>query len=142
MLVNTKKLNEWNQDGFTLNEKAEYQISKLVFGDVIDHVSKGNTKEYDVQLTGGAKIEVKFTNNPKIFIETSYYDGTPSGLMTTQADYYLIVHTGYWKRKIGKIKLIPTETLMELHKSGKCARRVYNPRRASPGSCGFVLDKN
>jgi len=141
LLVNTKKLNEWTDDGFTLNEKAERQLAELVFGDKVDHISEGNTKEYDVQLKDGTKIEIKFTNNPKIFIETNYYDGTPSGLLTTESDYYLIAHTGFWKSKIGKIKLIPTETLIDLYNTNKCKPKSYYPRNDSPGSSGFILEK-
>jgi len=140
MLVNTKKLNVWGQEGFDLTEKAERKITEMVFG-TIDHVTKGNSPGYDVQAMG-LKIEVKFTNSNTIFIETSRFDGTPSGLSVTQADYYLVVHTGYFNKKIGKVKLIKTLDLHNLNKSMVCKEKVYKPwAQGSPGARGFVIDR-
>jgi len=142
MLVNTKQLNVWGQTGFDLTEAAERRITEMVFGNVIDHVSGGRSPEYDVQLKNGKKIEVKFTNSNKIFIETSRYDGTPSGLSLTEADYYLIVHTGFFNRKIGKVKLIPTVRLKALDVAEICETKAYKPwKEGSPGSRGFVIDR-
>jgi len=138
MLVNTKHLNV-GQAGYDLSEKAERKIAEMVFGSV-DHVTKGNQPGYDVQAMG-LKIEVKFTNSNTIFIETSRYDGTPSGLSVTEADYYLVVHTGYFNKKIGKVKLIKTADLHDLNKSMVCPTKSYEPYLGSPGSRGFVINK-
>ena len=141
MLVNTKRLNQWTPEGHALNEKAERGIVELAFGDCVKEVTKGNNPGYDVLLTNGTKIEVKYTNSQAIFIETSRYDGTPSGLSKSTADYYLIVHTGYFNKKIGKVKLIPTQTLRDLSVLGRCITKSFEPYKNSPGSKGFYLNK-
>ncbi len=132
MIVQTNKLNEWTQEGFDLNEQAERRICEMVFRSPIKEVSTGNSPEWDVLLEDGTTIEVKFTDKKDIFIETHYKSGQPSGLNLSTADYYLIVHTGYWNGKIGKVKVIPTQTLRNIEPL--CERKSY-----PSGGSGFLL---
>ena len=139
MIVQTTKLNTGVNSGYKYSELAEQAAADLVFGPCCQ-ITEGFNNKYDFVTPSGKKIEVKFTNNSKIFIEEEYYDGTPSGLSVTEADYYLIFCTGIWKgKKIGKAKLIPVTDLLSIAPS--CKRKSYPASTKSPGARGFILDR-
>lgn len=140
MIIKTSELNKWNTDGFELNSIAERRIVNMTFASPIASVSQGNSPEWDVKLEDGTTIEVKFTDSTKPFIETHYGDGRPSGLSLSTADFYLIVQTGFWgDKKIGKVKVIPTDTLRDI--ADICEKRYYPASHDSPGSRGFILNR-
>ena len=137
MIVETQKLNTGTQEGYNYSEQAEAALGELVFGQGCE-VTTGIDSRYDLLTPNNKKIEIKFTNAKTIFIETSYADGTPSGLAVSEADYYLIVQKGFYQNQdIGKIKLISTDALRNVRYS--CQLTSYPPSYNSPGSCGFRL---
>lgn len=138
MIVDVGKLSSGAKGDFSYSEEAELRLCELVYGKgMVEGVTQGYNADYDVLLTDGTKVEVKFTRSKDIFIEEAYYDGTPSGLSITKADVYLIVHKGYWDGDIGKIKEIPVNVLNAVR--NKCRYKEYQPSRAGPGSKGFIL---
>ena len=142
MIVDVTKLNSGLQEGYDYSEDAEYALCSLVYGEEnIKKITNGYNADYDVLLTNGKKVEVKFTNSHNLFIEESYYNDTPSGLSITEADVYLIVQKGTYRngQEMGKIKEIPVQTLKNV--KHLCRIESYEPYKYSTGSKGFILDK-
>jgi len=142
MLVQPNKLNTGKQSGYNYSEEAEKALMELVFPGTHYTITEGYNPRYDAMLPNGTKIEIKFTNSSKLFVEESYFNGKPSGISLSEADYYLVVQKGFYGNgggEIGKVKLIPTDDLIFVRE--QCITKEYEPSNTSPGSRGFVVDR-
>lgn len=144
MIINPRDLTRMDETGFSLNDYAEQRICEMVFRSPVAEQSKGYSPEWDIKLENGKTVEVKFTSSSDIFIETTYGSGAPSGLQLSEADYYLVVHQGYWAAQggtIGKVKVYRTEDLRAIESA--CVRKkFYNDGSRGSGSEGFLIGKN
>lgn len=99
------------------NDLFEQFIAPVIFpGDTIKFTS-GYAPEYDFEHQGYL-YEIKTTGdqNQQIFIECSRESGKKTGLDTTQADFYVILHRTCTKHKgkvkdVIKVQIIATATL-------------------------------
>lgn len=132
---------------YDYSNEAEEFIGKAIgdkFGLGYCNPTKGYNPAYDFMF-GNKKIEVKFTSNCFPKIEFARGDNRPSGLLLSQADYYLMISPGGSRGKfLGKIRLYKREDLLK-----KFIEAVSNPLRAefkyypsspnSPGSICFTI---
>lgn len=114
---------QWGQwDGhFKYSKFAEHVACELLArkkGWIVESVVCENN-EYDA-IVSGKKIEVKFSGFNDLHIEYCTASRKPSGIMTTKADYYLMINAGWarasgdnWDR-VGKVRLIPVPKLQAM----------------------------
>lgn len=153
----SKRIRIWDlylsPDRFIVAHYAESLLIDLVINSIhvvcVEHL-EGYHKEYDVavvlkrdRLNPKAKkilLEIKMSHNSGLFVETATYDGTPSGLTTSQALFYLcqnIQNNKAGDRKNGKVRLISTRYLREWIKDIKDNKLEYFlPENDSPGAQG------
>lgn len=133
---------------YDYSNEAEEFLGKLIgnkFGLGYCNPTKGYNPEYDFML-GNKKIEVKFTSNCYPTIEFARADLRPSGLLLSQADYYLTISPGGSKGKfVGKIRLYKRVDLLEkfiqtINSPLTSNFKSYAPSDNSPGSICFELN--
>lgn len=82
------------------NRLGEQQISSVLFEDTVP-APEGYYPYYDYTVRIFGKIEQKMattsktSTRPMVYIELHDYKGRPSGLLLTEADYYLILTREY-----------------------------------------------
>lgn len=145
-------MKNWNA-AFRHSNDVERELCTKVYESRVSHITDGENSEYDIQLHDGTKVEVKVTSythydkwkNDEYFIETAKMTGIgqnglpefkSSGLHTTHADEYLILHLGFLNNfgMVGKVKVVSVETLKYIEKTSK--RFIY-----PNGTFGFLVDK-
>ena len=73
-------------------EKIASEKASLFFNTT--HKSFNDTKDYDILLENNIKIEVKFLSTFDSYetIDIECFRNEPSGILTTQSDYYIITN--------------------------------------------------
>ena len=104
----------------------------------------GYAPEYDYIL-GTKKIEQKISLKQGLQIEFETYDGRPSGINLTTADYHVII-TPCWSSNankiVGKVRLYRTSDLLKvLGKYETDFLKVFSPLDNSPGSKVISFDE-
>lgn len=88
-------------------------------------------------------IEIKYTQGHNLFIECAYGNGKPSGLLTSDSDFYLVVSKDTKNEQSkGKVRLYPTWRLIEYgnHHIEKHGIKSFEASPDSPGSHGFYVN--
>ena len=106
----------------------------------------GNDSRYDF-IIEEKKIELKVTRlEDKFCIEYAYGNGEPSGISTTEADYYMWMHPGYTKNTlVGKLSLWPINTigkqtgLKDIVNSLKSDQKHLKNYSGTPGSKNVII---
>lgn len=104
--------------------------------------TEGYAPEYDY-LINNKKVEQKISLKQGLQIEFSTYDGRPSGINLTSADYHVYV-TPCWSTKankfVGKVRLYKTSDLLKVlgkydnYDEDSRFVKVFSPTDSSPGS--------
>lgn len=152
MKIDLSQLNKtMGGTNFRYNDKAEEAIIKAFCSHypVKDNGGTvGNVPEFD-WILNDTKIEIKESQNPKLFIEIAKADGTPSGLLVTTSDVHMFVNPGSIKVDgvdvyLMKLRLIRTSELRMWTKL--MARdhgdelKVFPPSNLGKGSAGWYLN--
>ncbi len=131
---------------FEYSKLKELELLTLVADMMKWPSARGDRQGYNPGYDGwiGEKtFEVKFQSSAEMIIEYARYDGTPSGISLSTADYWLLVNRSSIKAKpAGKVRCLPTATLRDYVDQSIIMNnvRVYEPSASGPGSRNVTLD--
>ena len=107
-------------------------------------VSIGNVPGFDM-LLGNTLCELKITSNrsSRVHIEYSRYDGSPSGLALSDAEYYVIFSVGY--DNVCNVRFVETKGLKEvmnllINNPDPSRMSAFKPVKNDKGSRSFWID--
>lgn len=107
---------DWSwEDCFQYSNQAEIAVAALL-GVSNPVVTEGYAPGYDFS-SKGLKYEVKFQNTHRVNLEFKQEkSGSPSGVLTSTADWWIVVSTGITMQGevVGKVRGYRTSTLQEI----------------------------
>jgi hypothetical protein len=142
---------------FDYSNQCEWWVVELVAGmrgwtDVSKPPTDGYHPAYDITAKDSdgktIKAEVKFSGYPNLFVECARADGTPSGIETSTADYYICINPGKsnirdkWV-EAGKVRVIPKDILYtltyDLLSDDPSLLKTFGASNNGPGSKGINI---
>jgi hypothetical protein len=138
-----KNLNS-GKDFYKYSEQIETEIANLIgkaTNTLPTNITEGFNPKYDFKLNN-KKIELKITSQSQPSIEFARGNGKVSGLLLSEADYYIILSPGGSKGKfVGKFRMYSTDDLkaqMIVHLLNNSIH-TYPITPNSPGSMCYKL---
>ena len=110
---------ENNVKSHHIYEKIASEKASLFFK--TSHKSFNDTKDYDILLENGIKLEVKYlgTFNSYETINIECYRDEPSGISTTESDYYILTNGEVYY-------LIKTSKLLEICETSEIKKLKFS----------------
>lgn len=133
------------KDCYKYSEQVEESIANIIAYNL--HVTSYNqTVGYDPRydfMLNDKRIELKITSKTTPHIEFARGDGRVSGLLLSEADYYIILSPGGSKCKyVGKLRMYKTSDLKKLMVESLYSQNIitYPKSNNSPGSMCYELN--